>query len=150
MVIWDGACHVHREFSLERILAIKKENPDAKIVAHPECERPVLIASDYVGSTAQLLKYSIENEAQKFIVATESGILHQMQKASPDKLFIPAPPDDSTCACNDCEYMKLNTIEKIYNWLKYEAPEILIDEDARKKAYKPIKRMLDISAELGI
>lgn len=150
MVVWDGACHVHREFSLERILELKKENNDAEIIAHPECEKPVLLVSDFIGSTSALLKYSQKSDTKKFIVATESGILHQMRKASPEKTFIAAPPEDSTCACNDCKYMKLHTIEKVYNCLKYELPEITLDEEKRKRAYKPIKRMLDISKELGL
>lgn len=145
MTIWDGACHVHEQFSLEKILELKNENPDAKIIAHPECVKPVLIVSDYVGSTAALLNYVIKDKADKFIVATESGIIHQMRKACRDKVFIPAPPKDSTCGCNDCNFMKLNTIEKIYFCLKNERPEIKIDEGLRQKAYIPIKRMLEIS-----
>ncbi len=150
MIIWDGACHVHEEFSLERILELKNENPDAKIIAHPECEKPVLIVSDHVGSTSSLLKFTQTDSSKKFIVATESGILHQMQKASPDKIFIPAPPKDSTCGCNDCKYMKLITLEKIYNSLKYEMPEITINNEIIEKAKKPIKRMLEISEKLGL
>ncbi len=146
MVIWNGACHVHEKFSLERILEIKHENKDAKIIAHPECEKPVLIVSDYIGSTSALLKFVQKDEAEKFIVATESGILHQMKKVCPEKTFIPAPPKDSTCGCNDCNFMKLNTIEKIYLALKYEGPEILLNDELIRKAYSPIKRMLDISA----
>lgn len=145
MVIWDGACHVHEEFSLERILELKKENPDAKIIAHPECEKPVLIVSDFIGSTEALLKYTISDNNRKYIVATESGILHQMMKANPNKIFIPAPPKDSTCGCNDCRYMKLHTIEKIYNCLKYELPEITLDEDLRLRAEKSLIRMLELS-----
>lgn len=145
MVIWDGACHVHEEFSLERILELKKDNPDAKIIAHPECEKPVLIVSDFIGSTEALLKYTISDDNKKYIVATESGILHQMMKANPDKIFIPAPPKDSTCGCNDCRYMKLHTIEKIYNCLKYELPEITLDEDLRLRAEKSLIRMLELS-----
>ncbi len=150
MLIWDGACHVHREFSLQRILDLKNQYPDAKIIAHPECEKPILIIADFIGSTAALLKFSQTDSATQYIVATESGILHQMQKSSPNKLFIAAPPDDSTCACNDCKYMKMNTIEKIYTCLKYEVPEITMDEALRQKAYKPIKRMLEISEKLGL
>lgn len=145
MIIWDGACHVHEEFSLEKILELKSENPDAKIIAHPECVKPVLIVSDYVGSTAALLNYVIKDKTDKFIVATESGIIHQMRKACQAKVFIPAPPKDSTCGCNDCNFMKLNTIEKIYFCLKNEKPEIIIEEGLRQKAYIPIKRMLEIS-----
>lgn len=150
MLIWDGACHVHEEFSLERILELKAEHPDAKIISHPECEKPIRIVSDHIGSTSSLLKFTIDDDAMKFIVATESGILHQMQKASPDKTFIAAPPKDSTCACNDCKYMKLISIKKIYNTLKYELPEIILDEELRRKAEKPIRRMLDISDKLGL
>ena len=150
MTLWDGACHVHKEFSLEAILKLKKENPTAKVISHPECEKPILLVSDFIGSTSAILNYSQTNEADKFIVATESGILHQMQKGNPNKTYIPAPPnniDGATCACNDCEYMKLNNLKKIYLALKYEKPEILMDEDIRVKAEVPIKRMLEISAK---
>jgi quinolinate synthase len=147
MLLWDGACHVHKEFSVEQIIKLKEENPTAKVIAHPECEKPLLLVSDFIGATSALLKYTQENEADKFIVATESGILHQMQKANPNKIYIPAPPNDSTCACNDCEFMKLNTLKKIYLALKYELPEITLDETLRQQAEKPIKRMLEISAK---
>jgi quinolinate synthase len=150
MVVWDGACHVHEEFSLERILELKKENPDAKILAHPECEKPVLIVSDYIGSTAMLLKFTKEDSSQKYIIATESGIIHQMEKANPHKTFIAAPPKDSTCGCNNCQFMRLNTMKKLYNCLKYELPEILMAEELRKKAEIPIRKMLDISKKLNI
>ncbi len=150
MLLWDGACHVHEDFSLERILELKKENPDAKIIAHPECEKHVLLIADHIGSTSSLLNYTKNTEFDKFIVATESGILHQMQKSNPQKTFIAAPPKDSTCACNDCNFMKLNTLQKIYNALKYELPEITLDEEIRLKAEKPIRRMLKISADLGL
>lgn len=150
MLIWDGACHVHEQFSLERILEIKSNNPDAKIIAHPECQKPILIVADFVGSTAALLKYVKSDKGEKYIVATESGILHQMIKACPEKTFIAAPPIDSSCGCNDCNFMKLNTIEKIYNALKYEKPELIMDESLRVKAELPIRRMLDISARLGL
>ncbi len=150
MVIWDGVCHVHEEFSLERILELKKENPEAKIIAHPECEKPIRIVADHIGSTSSLLNFSIEDSADKFIVATESGILHQMKKSSPQKTFIAAPPKDSTCACNDCKFMKLITLNKIYNTLKYELPEVLMDDELRKKAEIPIRRMLEISDKLGL
>ncbi len=150
MLIWDGACHVHEEFSLERILELKKEHPDAKILAHPECPKPILIVADHIGSTAALLQFSKTDPANEYIVATESGILHQMQKASPDKLFIPAPPKDSTCACNDCRYMKLVTLQKIYDCLRDESNEIVLDQDLMLKAEKPIRRMLDISSKLGL
>ncbi len=150
MLLWDGACHVHKQFNLEAILRLKKENPDAKIIAHPECEKPVLIVSEHIGSTASLLKFTQKDNSKKYIVATESGILHQMKKASPDKIFIPAPGLDSTCGCNDCNFMKLNTIEKLYNCLKYELPEITVEENIRVKAEKSIKRMLEISEKLGL
>ncbi|MBT8387490.1 MAG: quinolinate synthase NadA [Ignavibacteria bacterium] len=150
MIIWDGACHVHEEFSLERILELKESNPDAKIIAHPECEKPILIVADHIGSTSSLLRFTIEDNGQKYIVATESGILHQMRKANPGKEFIPAPPKDSTCACSDCQYMKLITLNKVYNTLKHEVPEIKLDETIRKKAEKPIRRMLEISEKLGL
>jgi len=150
MVLWDGACHVHEKFSVEKIVQLKEQNPDAEILAHPECKTPLLTIADHVGSTASILKYSQNSSSKKFIVATESGILHQMQLASPGKMFIPAPPNDSTCACNDCEYMKLNSLEKIYNTLLYEWPEIEVDEDIRVKAVKPIERMLDISKKYGL
>jgi quinolinate synthase len=150
IVVWNGACHVHKQFSLERIIKLKNDNPEAKVLAHPECEKPLLLIADYIGSTSGILKFSIEDKAQKFIVATESGILHQMKKKSPEKIFIPAPPDDSTCACNDCNFMKLNTLKKIYLALKYEMPELLIDEALRVKAEIPIQRMLHISEKLGL
>jgi len=150
MVIWDGACHVHEEFSLERILELKEKHKDAKIIAHPECEKPVLLVADHIGSTASLLKFTQTDNAKAYIVATESGILHQMKKASPDKHFIPAPPKDSTCACNDCNFMKLNTMPKLYNCLKYELPEIELEKGLIEKAKKPIVRMLEISEKLGL
>ena len=150
MVLWDGACHVHEKFSVEKIIELKEQNPDAEILAHPECKKPLLLISDHVGSTASILNYSKSSKTKKFIVATESGILHQMQLSNPNKIFIPAPPNDSTCACNDCEYMKLNSLEKIYNTLLHEWPEILIDEDIRVKAVKPITRMLNISKKYGL
>ncbi len=150
MLIWDGACHVHSEFSLERILELKQQNPDAKIIAHPECPKPVLEVSDFVGSTAGLIKFIEKDDNQKYIVATEPGVLHEMKKVSPDKFFIPAPSDDAECACSECEFMKRHNLEKVYNCLKYELPEITMDEDMRKQAYKSIKKMLDISAELGL
>lgn len=150
MLLWDGACHVHKEFDLKAILKLKEENPDAKIIAHPECEKPILLVSEHVGSTSSLLKFTQSDNADKFIVATESGILHQMKKYSPNKTFIPAPALDSTCGCNDCNYMKLNTMEKLYNCLKYELPEVNVDEQLRKKAEKSIIRMLEISDKLGL
>ena len=145
MLLWDGACHVHEKFSLEKILELKKEHPEAKVLVHPECKGPLVKVADKVGSTAALLKYSIESDATEFIVATESGILHKMQEAAPEKTFIPAPPDDSTCACNECNYMKLITLQKLYNCLKYEWPTVEVDAEVAKKAVRPIKRMLEIS-----
>ena len=150
MVIWDGACHVHEKFSVEKIAALKKEHPNAHIIAHPECKKPLLIMADYVGSTAALLKYTTQSNDREFIVATEAGILHQMQKASPDKVFIPAPPLDSTCGCNDCEFMKLNTLKKVYLSLKNEFPLVEVEESVRVKSLKPIERMLDLSAKLNL
>lgn len=146
MVLWDGACHVHEKFSVEKILDLKKAHPEAKVLVHPECKRPVVLLADKVGSTAALLDYAVESDAKEFIVATESGILHQMQKACPDKTFIPAPPDDSTtCGCNDCSYMKLNTLEKLYNCLLNEEPEIHVDPSLADAARRPIERMLQLS-----
>ena len=150
MVIWDGACHVHEEFSLERILELKDKNPDAQIIAHPECEKPILIVADHIGSTTSMLNYTIRDEGMKYIVATESGILHQMKKESPQKIFIPAPPKDSTCACNDCKYMKLISLKKIYNTLKYELPEITLEQKLMDKARGSIVRMLEISKRLEL
>lgn len=144
MVIWDGACHVHEQFSLERILEIKKENPDAKILTHPECKKPIHIISDIVGSTSELLEFAVKDSATKFIVVTEPGILYKMKEACPNKEFIPAPPTDSTCGCNDCSYMKLNTLQKIYDALKDNKNVIELDEDVRKKAEKSIRRMLEL------
>lgn len=150
MVIWDGACHVHEEFSLERILELKKEHPNAKILAHPECKKPILLVADHVGSTAELLKFSTTDDAQEYIVATETGIIHQMHKSNPYKVFIPAPPLDSTCGCNNCNFMKLITLKKLYNTLLYEMPEVVVDEEVSRKAVKSIKAMLEISAKLGL
>jgi len=145
MLLWDGACHVHEQFSLEKILAIKKEHPDALILAHPECQSVVLKVADEIGSTLALLNFTKTSDANEFIVATESGIIHEMKKCNPDKTFIPAPPIDSTCGCNDCNFMKLNTMQKVYNCLKFEFPEITIEESIRVKAEKPIRRMLELS-----
>lgn len=150
MVLWDGACHVHEKFSIEKIIDLKILYPNAEIIAHPECKKPLLLLADFIGSTAAMLKYSVESEKREFIVATESGILHQMEKASPNKKFIPAPPLDSTCGCNDCEFMKLNTLKKVYLSLKNEFPLIEIDEELRKKALVPIERMLSISKDLNL
>lgn len=150
MLLWDGACHVHEQFSLEKILDLKKKYPNAEVITHPECKQPVIEVSDFVGSTAALLKHTINSEATQFIVATESGVIHEMRKKSPDKEFIPAPPNDSTCACNECNFMRLNTMKKLYNCLKFELPEIFVDEEVQKKAIKPIRKMLEISEQLGL
>jgi quinolinate synthase len=149
LVLWNGACMVHEIFSQQRILKLKNRHPNAKFIAHPECEEAILKMADYVGSTTGLLKYTINNSAKEFIVATESGILHQMEKASPDKIFIPAPPDNS-CACNDCPHMKRNTLEKLYLCIKNGFPEVTVPADVIKRAILPIERMLDISAKLGL
>jgi len=145
MLLWDGACHVHEQFSVEKLVKLKAEHPDAEIIAHPECKKPILLMADFIGSTQALLNYTINSDKQKFLVATESGILHEMQKKSPSKTFIPVPPNDSTCACNECNFMRLNTLEKLYLCLKNEAPEILVEESIRVKAVKPILRMLEMS-----
>jgi len=150
MLLWEGACHVHKEFSIPRIIELKNQYPDAKIIAHPECQNDLLIMAEHVGSTSSLLNYTKKDKGDQYIVATESGILHQMRKHSPNKHFIPAPPEDSTCACNDCKFMKMNTLRKIYLTMKYEVPEITLDEDLRKRAAKPIEKMLEISRKLGI
>ena len=149
MVLWNGACMVHEIFSLEKITKLKIRHPQAKVIAHPECESPILNLADFIGSTTGLLKYTTQDTANTYIVATETGILHQMQKASPHKTFIPAPPNN-TCACNDCPHMKLNTLEKLYICLRYEQPEILMDEELRIAAKKPIDEMLKISAQYGL
>jgi quinolinate synthase len=149
MVLWNGACMVHEIFSREKISRLKVRHPNAKVIAHPECEDVVLQLADFIGSTTQLLKFTEKDEGKEFIVATETGILHQMQKNSPHKIFIPAPPDNS-CACNDCPHMKLNTLEKLYLCMEYESPELTMDEDLRIAALKPIRRMLEISASLGL
>ena len=147
MLLWDGACHVHEQFSLEKLIDLKNENPDAEIVAHPECKSVILKMADYVGSTQGLLNYVTKSDKMKFLVVTESGILHQMTKANPDKTFIPVPPEleGKTCACNECVFMRMNTMEKLYLCLRDEKPEILIEEELREKAVKPILRMLEMS-----
>lgn len=150
MVLWNGACHVHEKFSVRKVLDLKKEYPDAQVLVHPECKDVIVRLADKVGSTAGLLKYAIASDCKRFLVATESGILHEMQKSAPDKVFIPIPPEDSTCACNNCSYMRLNTLEKVYNVLKNEAPEIQVSDALREKAVKPIQKMLEISAKLGL
>jgi quinolinate synthase len=145
MVLWNGACHVHEEFSLEKMLDIKQNYPDAKLIAHPECRKPVLLAADFVGSTSALLRFTETDSGKEYIVATESGILHQMKKRNPHKTFIPAPPIDSTCGCNDCQFMKLHNLQKIYDSLNEEKFEININPEIMERARKPIQRMLDLS-----
>jgi len=145
MVLWDGACMVHEKYSLEKIIALKNVHPEAELIAHPECERPVLMVSDFIGSTTALLNYVSTSTAKEYIVATESGILHQMKHKCPDKIFLPAPSIDSTCGCNDCSFMKLNTLKKVYLALLHEQPEIILDTDMMLKAKKPILRMLELS-----
>lgn len=149
MVLWNGACMVHEIFSLEKITKLKIRHPQAKVIAHPECEDAVLQVADFIGSTTQLLKFSQKDSADTFIVATETGILHQMQKDSPQKTFIPAPPNNA-CACNECPHMKLNTLEKLYLCLEYELPELTMDEALRTAALKPINRMMEISKAAGL
>lgn len=150
MLLWNGACHVHEQFSVEKIVELKKQYPQAAVLAHPECKGVVLKLADIIGSTAALLKYAVQSDKKEFIVATESGILHEMQKKCPEKVFIPAPPNDSTCACNECSFMRLNTMEKLYNCLKYEFPAIEVDKEIAEKAVKPIHKMLEISEKLGL
>ena len=150
MLLWNGACHVHDAFSIQKILDLKKEYPGAVVLVHPECNGPVRKVADVIGSTSALLKHAIQSDSKYFIVATESGILHEMQKKCPEKVFIPAPPEDSTCACNECNFMRLNTLEKLYDCLKNESPEIQVDPAIAEKAVRPIKRMLEISARLGL
>lgn len=147
MLLWDGACHVHEQFSVEKLVELKHENPDAEIVAHPECKSVILNMADYIGSTQGLLNYVTKSEKNKFLVVTESGILHQMQKANPAKTFIPVPPEfqGKTCMCNECKYMRMNTLYKLYLCLRDEKPEIIIDEKLREKAVKPILKMLEMS-----
>lgn len=166
MLLWDGACHVHERFSLEKLLALKAEHPDAKVLVHPECKGAIAKVADVVGSTAALLKFAVKSEAQEFLVVTESGILHEMQRQAPEKTFIPVPPEDSLeseacnldgahtnmkcCACNECNYMRMLTLEKVYNSLRYEWPTVEVPAEISEKAVKPIQRMLDISAKLGL
>ena len=148
MLLWNGGCHVHGQFSLEGILQLKKEHPQARLLVHPECPAPIQQIADVIGSTAGLLKYAVESDATEFIVATESGILHQMTSQCPDKTFYPAPPEASEtigCQCNECAYMRLNTLEKLYNTLKYEWPEVMVDPVVSEQALKPINRMLELS-----
>ena len=150
MVVWDGYCEVHEKFSIEKIIELKKQHPDAQVLVHPECPKPIRLIADKIGSTKALLDYSVASDCNKFIVATESGIIYEMKKRCPDKEFIPAPPDDAGCACNECAYMKLITLEKLYLSLKYLAPTIEVDEETRVKAVRPIERMLEISNRLGL
>lgn len=150
MLLWDGACHVHEQFSVEKIIELKKQYPEAKVLAHPECKKTVLMLADKVGSTAALLNFAVESREKEFIVATESGIIHEMRKKCKDKNFIPAPAEDSTCACNECSFMKLNTLEKLYNCLRYEMPEVQVKEEIAERARRPIIRMLEISESLGM
>lgn len=150
MLLWNGACHVHEQFSVQKIVELKQQYPDALVLAHPECKGAVVKLADVVGSTAALLKHAVKSDRKNFIVATESGILHEMQKQCPEKNFIPAPPEDSTCACNECNFMRLNTMEKLYNTLKHEWPAVEVDADVAEKAVRPIHRMLEISAKLGL
>ena len=150
MLLWDGACHVHEKFSVEKILQLKEQYPDADVLVHPECKGAVANLADKVASTAGLLKHAMASSKKDFIVATESGILFEMRKKCPQKNFIPVPPEDSTCACNECNFMRLNTLKKLYNTLKYEWPEVVVDKDIAQKAVRPIRRMLEISEKLGL
>ena len=150
MLLWDGACHVHERFSVEKLVALKKEHPDAKVLVHPECKGAIVKLADVVGSTARLLKYATESADTTFLVVTESGILHQMQKACPEKTFIPVPPDDATCACNECNFMRLNTLEKVYNALKFGWPTVDVPKKVAERAVRPINKMLEISERLGL
>ena len=145
MLLWNGACHVHEQFSTEKLIALRKQYPEAKVLAHPECKQTIIALADVVGSTQALLNYAVESDAKQFLVATESGILHEMTQRCPGKEFIPVPPEDSTCACNECNYMRLNTLEKLYNCLKNETPEILVEDSVREKSLKPILKMLEMS-----
>ncbi|HEV3413484.1 MAG TPA: quinolinate synthase NadA [Puia sp.] len=149
MLLWNGACMVHEIFSLQKITKLKVRHPEAKLIAHPECEEPILRLADYIGSTTALLNYTKRDSSREYIVATEAGILHQMELSSPEKLFIPAPPTNN-CACNDCPHMKLNTLEKLYLCMQYEKPELLMDAELMAAAKKPIERMLEISARHGL
>ena len=150
MVLWDGACHVHEQFSVAKIVELKKQYPDADVLVHPECKGTVAKLADKVASTAGLLKHAVNSPKKNFIVATESGILYEMRKQCPEKNFIPVPPEDGSCACNECNFMRLNTLEKLYNTLKYEWPEVTVNPEIAKKAVKPIYRMLEISEKLGL
>lgn len=149
MVLWNGACMVHEIFSKEKITKLRERYPEAKFIAHPECEAHILEQADYIGSTTGLLKYTINSDAKQFIVATEAGILHQMQKASPDKEFFPAPPENN-CACNECPHMRLNTLEKLYLCMKYELPEVTLPDWVIQQGRASIDRMLEVSAKAGL
>ncbi len=149
MKLWDGGCHVHEQFSIEKIVELKAAHPDAKVLAHPECKSGVLALADFIGSTADILKFAQNSDSNQFIVATESGILHEMAKRCPDKTLIPVPPFASPCACNECGYMRLNTLTKLYNCLKYEWPFVQLDEATREDAKRPIVRMLELSKNLN-
>ena len=150
MLLWNGACHVHERFSVEKLVELKQQHPTAKVLVHPECKGPIVKLADVVGSTAALLKFAINSESDTFLVVTESGILHEMQKQAPGKTFIPVPPDDSTCGCNECNFMRLITLAKVYNTLRYEWPEVYVDPEVAQAAIRPIERMLDISKQLGL
>ena len=145
MLLWDGSCVVHETFSEKKVLDLKVKYPKAKLISHPECEEPILMHSDFIGSTSKLLTFVQTDSSSQYIVATETGIIHQMKKAEPEKLFIPAPPEDESCSCNECPYMKLNTMEKLYLCMKNGFPEIVLDEEIRQKAFIPIERMLQMS-----
>ena len=145
MVLWDGACHVHEQFSIEKLIDLKKIHPEAKVLVHPECKKPLRLLADKVGSTAALIEYAGSSDADSFIVVTESGIMHELEKRFPEKTFIAAPPEDGGCACNECGYMKLNTLEKLYRCLRDESPEIKVDPEVAEAARKPIERMLELS-----
>lgn len=150
MLLWDGACHVHEQFSVQKLMDLRAQHPQARVLVHPECPKPIRLVADKVGSTQALLNYAVDNAATEFIVCTESGILFEMQRRCPDKTFIPAPPEDGTCACNECNFMKLITLEKLYNSLRYLQPTIEVDAEVARRAVRPIERMLDISRQLGI
>ena len=150
MLLWDGACHVHERFSVEKLVALKQQYPEAKVLVHPECRGAIVKLADVVGSTARLLNYAVSSESDTFLVVTESGILHEMQRQAPAKHFIPVPPDDSTCACNECNYMRLITLEKVYNTLRYEQPEVQVPAEITEAALRPIQAMLEISERLGL
>lgn len=145
MLLWPGACHVHDRFSLQGIMDMKKEHPGAKVLVHPECRKPLQMIADKVGSTAALLEFAANDEASEFIVVTESGILFEMRRKCPEKSFLPAPAEDSECQCNECDYMKLNTLEKVYMALRDEKPEVIVEPELAERALRPIKRMLELS-----